>query len=240
MQMTRYGLHGLMTSAVLIFSTAPASAQSIFGQATAVDGDSLSVSGMSVRIFGIDAPEGKQTCSKNGAQWPCGEEARTRLQRLVSNGPVRCDSQGTDTFGRMVAVCTVGGMDLGQAMVGEGWAVAFTKYSSKYVGPEAEAKRLGRGIWSSTFQRPEDYRAAKRVEEFSSVEPDPPAVRRATKQAPRAQQFTGCVIKGNRNRRGEWIYHVPGMPYYEQTRAEEMFCSEADARAAGYRRAIVK
>jgi hypothetical protein len=48
------------------------------------------------------------------------------------------------------------------------------------------------------------------------------------------------VIKGNRNRRGQWIYHLPGMPYYNVTRAEEMFCTEADAQAAGYRRAIVR
>lgn len=32
-------------------------------------------------------------------------------------------------------------------------------------------------------------------------------------------------------------HHVPGMPYYARTNAEEMFCSEAEAKAAGYRRA---
>ena len=49
-----------------------------------------------------------------------------------------------------------------------------------------------------------------------------------------------CAIKGNRSRRGDWIYHLPGMPYYEATRAEEIFCTEAQAQAAGYRRAIVR
>lgn len=239
MRVKKYSL-GLIAAAAISGFSSPALAQSIIGRATAVDGDSLSVGGMSVRIFGIDAPEGKQTCRKDGSEWPCGEEARVRLERLISNGPVRCDSQGLDTFGRTVAICKVGGMDIGQAMVGDGWAVAFTKYSSNYVGPEAEAKRLGRGIWTSTFQRPEDYRAAKRMDEYSPPPVENPAPRRAVRQAPPAQQFTGCVIKGNRNRKGEWIYHLPGMPYYEQTRAEEMFCSEAEARAAGYRRAIVK
>jgi hypothetical protein len=51
---------------------------------------------------------------------------------------------------------------------------------------------------------------------------------------------SGCVIKGNRNRKGEWIYHVPGMPYYDVTRPEEIFCTEAQGQAAGYRRAIVR
>ena len=50
----------------------------------------------------------------------------------------------------------------------------------------------------------------------------------------------GCRIKGNRNGEGQRIYHVPGMPYYDATRAEEVFCTEDEARAAGYRRAIVR
>lgn len=50
---------------------------------------------------------------------------------------------------------------------------------------------------------------------------------------------SACNIKGNRDRRGQWIYHVPAMPYYDQTRAEDIFCNEAEAQAAGYRRAIV-
>ena len=55
-----------------------------------------------------------------------------------------------------------------------------------------------------------------------------------------AAESDACNIKGNHSRRGEWIYHLPGMPYYEQTRAEAMFCSEEDAIAAGYRRARVQ
>jgi hypothetical protein len=47
----------------------------------------------------------------------------------------------------------------------------------------------------------------------------------------------GCAIKGNRNRRGEWIYHLQGQEYYEDTRPEELFCTEREAQAAGYRRA---
>jgi hypothetical protein len=30
------------------------------------------------------------------------------------------------------------------------------------------------------------------------------------------------------------------VPYYDRTRPEEMFCTEAEARAAGERRAIVR
>jgi hypothetical protein len=53
----------------------------------------------------------------------------------------------------------------------------------------------------------------------------------------------GCVIKGNVSyRTGERIYHLPGQTYYSATRikpayGERWFCSEAEAQAAGWRKA---
>lgn len=52
-----------------------------------------------------------------------------------------------------------------------------------------------------------------------------------------------CNIKGNISiNTGERIYHVPGQEYYSQTRisllkGERWFCSEEEARAAGWRKA---
>lgn len=59
-----------------------------------------------------------------------------------------------------------------------------------------------------------------------------------------AQEGTRCNIKGNVNTRGERIYHVPGQRYYNQTRisashGERWFCSEEEARAAGWRKSKV-
>ncbi len=48
-----------------------------------------------------------------------------------------------------------------------------------------------------------------------------------------------CLIKGNINRRGERIYHVPGSKWYARTKinkpGERWFCSEEEAIAAGWR-----
>jgi len=57
-------------------------------------------------------------------------------------------------------------------------------------------------------------------------------------QVPRG---AACIIKGNISDRGERIYHMPGGEFYDRTRislakGERWFCSEADARAAGWRR----
>lgn len=55
--------------------------------------------------------------------------------------------------------------------------------------------------------------------------------------------MAGCNIKGNVSiNSGERIYHVPGQRYYAETSirheyGERYFCSEAEARAAGWRRA---
>lgn len=59
-----------------------------------------------------------------------------------------------------------------------------------------------------------------------------------------ASGLAGCTIKGNISASGAHIYHVPGDRYYGATRidflkGERYFCSEADARAAGWRRARV-
>ena len=209
-------------------------AQPIYGIARAGDGDSLEMNGRQVRLFGIDAPEFDQSCTRSGAQWACGAEAADQLSRLVTGREVRCVPNGVDQYQRVLARCTVGATDINAAMVERGYAVAFRKYSSDYVAAEVRAKAGKRGMWAGTFETPSSARAGGHAKRSASRPPlfRPSAV---------PQLFSGgCVIKGNKSRRGDWIYHVLGMPYYERTQAEEMFCSEAEARAAGYRRAIVR
>lgn len=217
-----------------------AAAQSVAGPATAIDGDSLTVSGVDVRLFGVDAPEGKQTCERDGQAWPCGEAATQQLRELISGKRVSCSGRGRDSYGRVLALCSAGYNELNKIMVEQGWATAFRKFSQDYVAAETRAKQAGLGIWTSTFVPPEQFRQA-----HQPAEPEPLPAAALVRARPRAQQApaaltSGCVIKGNHSRRGEWIYHLPGMPYYDATRAEEIFCTEAQAQAAGYRRAKVR
>ena len=214
-------------------------AQIIIGPADAVDGDSLSMTGTDIRLFGIDAPEGAQTCQRDGVEWACGEAAKRQLADLVEGKQLRCDQRVTDRYGRVVATCHAGNLDLARTMVEAGLAIALPKFTDAYVDAEARAQQYKIGIWGSTFQEPAAWRAAHPVRE-----PNASSVSRAARpatQSPRSYRDSfGCAIKGNRNRKGQWIYHLPGMPYYEATRPEELFCTEAEAQAAGYRRAIVR
>lgn len=211
------------------------SAQIVDGRAQVVDGDTLRVGDQKVRLYGIDAPESSQTCQRGGAAWRCGEESTRQLAALVQGHSVECKASGHDAYGRLLAVCFSHAIELNRRMVELGWAVAFRKYSDAYIAEEAKAMAARRGIWSSSFDLPQDYRSSQRgfpgSQQYASQQV-PSSTLRDSKGA--------CLIKGNRNRRGQWIYHLPGMPHYDKTNAEEMFCTEAQAKAAGYRRAIVQ
>jgi endonuclease YncB( thermonuclease family) len=213
---------------VLAFAAAPA-AGAISGPATVTDGDSVEIGGQRIRLFGIDAPEATQTCDRAGVSWACGSAAADQLRGLIGDATLSCDGNELDDFGRLLAVCHVNGADLNKTLVAQGWATAFRKYSSAYVADEERARAGRLGLWSSTFVPPEQYRAAEQAAAA-------PTARTPRVQSVAPPSYGSCLIKGNHSRRGEWIYHLPGMPYYAQTRAEEMFCSEAEAVAAGYRK----
>jgi endonuclease YncB( thermonuclease family) len=228
-----------VAASLLVSWTAQASAQvPVFGNGQAKDGDSLMVGDREVRLFGIDAPEFDQSCKRAGEDWACGSAAADRLAQLVTGKNVVCASLGTDQYGRLLGRCTVGATDVNRAMVASGYAVAFRRYSSDYVSAEDSARANKRGVWSGTFQMPSDFRHAG-----DAPVPQRPKTRErvvASSSGWQARASGNCNIKGNRNRKGQWICHVPGMPYYDRTRPEDIFCTEAEARAAGYRRAIVK
>ncbi len=224
-----------MLMSLVLAVMAAGSPEPIRGLAIAGDGDSLRIGEVRIRLHGIDAPELDQTCTRAGASWPCGSEAAAQLSKLVTGRELLCFGQDKDQHGRVLARCKVMGRDINQAMVESGYALAFRRYGTDYVAAEERAKAAKRGLWSGSFQPPGEYRSAHRSREVRSPRGGRTAGQTRSVSAPR-----GCVIKGNQSRRGEWIYHLPGMPYYDQTRAEAMFCSEAEARAAGYRRAIVR
>jgi endonuclease YncB( thermonuclease family) len=223
-----------IAGALTIACSPPAQAQVISGPAEASDGDSLTLTGTRVRLFGIDAPELSQTCDRQGETWRCGEAAKAELANIIQDRPVTCVAKDTDAYGRLVATCTVGRIDLSEAMVGAGWATAFTQYSADYVDAEARAKHFKLGIWAASFDPPATWRAAhpREAPKVDRAEVTEAPVRRTASR----ESSAGCVIKGNHSRRGEWIYHMPGQEFYDRTRPEALFCTEEAAQRAGYRR----
>ena len=129
-----------------------------------IDGDTIRAGdGAEYRIFGIDAPELRQSCTEaNGKSWLCGRAAKAKLTTLIKGGNVNCEARATDRFGRIVAVCSAEGVpDLGEAMVRDGYAIDLGgDAGNPYHDAEAEAQTAKRGIWRGTFDRPSDWRQA--------------------------------------------------------------------------------
>ncbi len=124
-----------------------------------LDGDTVQIGETRIRLHGIDAPEEDQLCTQpSGATWPCGVEATQALAWRIDGSSVRCQQLDTDRWDRAIAVCYAGGDDLNAWMVSAGWAVAYRQYSDDYISEEQEARAIGRGIWSGTFEMPWDHR----------------------------------------------------------------------------------
>ena len=212
----------------------------VSGRARVIDGDTIEVGAVRIRLFGLDAPESAQSCLAGSRRWPCGEQATRALAGQIEGRSVACEERDRDRYGRVVAVCRYGGQDVNAWLVREGWAIAYRRYSTAYVGEEASARRAKRGLWRGDFVPPWDWRRGDRLKEASRDDRV-----KATREAPRvsARDRGACNIKGNiSHNSGKRIYHMPGDRDYERTRistsrGERYFCTEAEARAAGWRRA---
>lgn len=201
-------------------------AHALEGVASVIDGDTIEIHGQRIRLYGIDAPESRQVCTRNKKPWRCGQLAAAALSDMIRRRPLRCVERDQDQYGRTVAICYLGNRDVNGAMVLMGFALDYPQYSGgRYAGDEAIARRAKRGIWAGQFVKPWEWRHAQGAAVLRSL----------------PRQRSRCVIKGNINSRGERIYHVPGGEYYSRTRIDESkgerwFCSEDEARAAGWRR----
>ncbi|WP_249340224.1 thermonuclease family protein [Sphingopyxis sp. L1A2A] len=82
-----------------------ASAQVISRSGRAMDGDSLNMAGIAVRLHGVDAPELNQTCARGGQSWACGKEASAKLAQLVNGAELQCEQRDVDDYDRIVASC---------------------------------------------------------------------------------------------------------------------------------------
>ncbi len=200
----------------------PRKPDQLIGRASVIDGDTIKIRGQSIRLHGIDALEDAQKCLAGGQRQRCAQKAALALANKIGRRNVVCDKRNEDRYGRIVAICRVDGDSLNAWLVAEGWALAYRRYSRRYIEQEKAAKQARKGVWATRFIKPWDARRGERL-----------GARIATRS---------CAIKGNIGRDGERIYHVPGGYYYGRTRinereGERWFCSEAQARAAGWRRA---
>lgn len=128
----------------------------VAGFGEAIDGDSLKVAGLEIRLKGIDAPELAQWCQNRvGRDYACGVEAKAWLRSRLRTGAVICAIEGKDRYGRLLGLCRRGNELLNATMVREGKAVDYGDFPTE----EEEARRTGAGLWSGRFVMPSEHRA---------------------------------------------------------------------------------
>src|SRR5665811_18883 len=201
----------------------PVQAAELTGKADIVDADTIKIAGIPVRLYGIDAPETDQTCERGGKTYHCGKRATSALADLIGGRQVRCEVMGRDDFKRALGICYVADIELNAEMVSKGWALAFVKYSDRYIEQQSTAEKAKVGLWAGSFAKPWEWRLG--ISQEAQVQGD-------------------CVIKGNISSGGERIYHLPFQHFYSRTKIDESkgerwFCTEDQAANAGWRRALL-
>lgn len=132
----------------------------VVGHAKVLDGDTIVVAGVKIRLHGIDAPEMDQIFEWRGRYLASGEMSFAALEALVAGIKVRCEGIEWDQYGRLVAKCySPSGVDINKRMVSSGWALAYRHFSTDYVAAENLARRYKRGMWRGTFIKPWTHRS---------------------------------------------------------------------------------
>lgn len=223
-----YGL--LQPAAILVALIAPiallaplsAHARTITGPVIGVaDGDTITIlddrQQIRIRLGEIDAPESGQSFGDRSKQSLAEMCRRTTATVLVTD---------TDRYGRTIGRVMCDGIDVNAEQVRRGMAWVYDQYviDRDLYRLQDEAKAARRGLWSDKSPTaPWDWRRQQRVGEVRSA-------------APEAQAAASGEVRGNQR---SMIYHVPGCEHYNaiSPRNVVVFRTEAEARAAGYRKA---
>lgn len=192
-----------------------------------VDGDTFEaiINGKeeTVRLILVDTPE---TVHPSKPVEPFGPEASQFAKETLEGQDVKLelDVSERDQYGRVLAYVWIGDKMFNEMLLEKGLArVAVfppdVKYVDRFREIEKVAQRKGVGIWSV-----ENYAIEEQKTDGNNI---------ATNTSGNCDE---PQIKGNINSKGEKIYHVPGGQFYDVTNPEEMFCTEEEAQAAGYRK----
>jgi len=195
-----------------------------------IDGDTFETDGgAKVRLIGVNTPE------VGARAEPYGEEASEFSRKRLSGQKVYmfADASDKDRYGRLLRYVFIENDPVmyNETLLAEGYANVMTvppnvMFAEKFLALERQARENQKGLWGAEGEAEEGGRTK--------------AAAGREQNGPAAQLPAPCSdpkIKGNINSKKEKIYHLPGSPAYDRTIAEEMFCTEEEALAAGYRKA---
>ncbi len=206
-----------------------------------IDGDTVQVKLASgkrekVRIIGIDTPE---TVDPRKPVQCFGKEASAKMKKLLTRKKVtliKNPAEDTDKYKRLLRYVDLKTEDIGASMIRDGYAFSYKQYPhprlEDYNVLESEAREQNKGLWGTACEK-----AGTKVQSSSS------SVRSTSSSSTQSSVSGSCTIKGNISSSKEKIYHVEGCGSYSATQidasvGERWFCSESEAEAAGWRKAL--
>ena len=211
-----------------------------FKVVSVVDGDTIRIDYYGkeelVRLIGVNTPEVDGPYTEKECY---GDEASAFAKEKLTGQWVTLEADSSqsnrDKYDRLLRYVSLDGEDFGELSISRGYAYEYTynnPYSkqAEYKTAQEEARNAVKGLWRSCSDSANTDTAAN--EESASQ-----------KASHTYGEDGDCNIKGNISyNTGEKIYHVPGQEYYDETvispeYGERWFCSEEEARAAGWRRA---
>lgn len=145
----------------------------------AIDGDTVSVD---FRLFGADAYEKRQLCERQSGCWRCGKAAQDYAARFLKAGNATIQMTGSQSYGRPVAIITVNGRDMGEAMIEAGFAVPALRYlkadperAERYAAASNRAAAAHAGAQDGEAVAPDKWRRGERLScERTSRSASPP------------------------------------------------------------------
>ncbi|MVO99252.1 thermonuclease family protein [Paenibacillus lutrae] len=195
-----------------------------------VDGDTFTLeTGEKVRLIGVNTPE---TVKPDSPVEQYGKEASAFTKDELTGKKVYLfsDAGDSDKYGRLLRYVFIDGQTVmfNELLIREGYANVMTiqpnaMFADAFVKLEREARQQNKGLWGAE-KKPGQTSGSSSGESA----PGKPASAASCKNP---------AIKGNINSKNEKIYHMPGGASYDQTQAEEMFCTEKEAQSAGFRKA---
>jgi len=199
-----------------------------------VDGDTIdiAINGKTerIRLIGINTPE---VVDPRKPVECFGRQASDNAHKLLDGAKVKIAADPSqddqDKYGRLLRyVWRQDGFFYNLAAIRDGFAYEYTynipyQYQTEFKAAQKYARDNKLGLWADN---------ACGTDSFNPL----------TSASPAAAPNPECVIKGNISSSGEKIYHLPGCDYYNQTvidesKGEKWFCTEAEAVAAGWRKA---
>ena len=155
---------------IIFFLISNSLAEEIYGIPKIIDGDTVHISKYKIRLEGIDAPEMKQQCKKVFFKissiigftfykdYYCGVASKKKLVEKIDRSKIKCIYSSKDKYKRFLATCFKDQINLNKWMVRNGHAIAYKRYSKRYLKDEDFARKNKLGLWQGRFMYPEKWR----------------------------------------------------------------------------------